>query len=746
MHPSLLTSGAKDSAGKAGSRETVISPVAGGVCVGGIAAVGCAGAEHTCFETDVETTQQWEYVGPHRGRWESAYQYVGPDLGSYDFRNTETIRAYRCRWCCIILMLLISLLTGGLLLYFMLGAQDSQKEEVQRVAPPTHSALFDCQTDYWNWEKAWMPNKKHWCCQHHQRGCEVATTSLPFDCHAAYNNWEKAWSDSKKAYCCAKMGYGCPATEPFECNVGSASSWRLSKKAWCCDHHHVGCPVQKTTSLPYDCQAGAANWKEGWSAGKKEWCCAAFQVGCAPYDCNAGFEQWEVSWSKQKQIYCCDHAQRGCTTTTSLAYDCNAGFSRWETGWSDEKKSWCCQHGGRACGAYDCNEGFSNWQESWSNLKQSWCCAHQKRGCPIKKEVVPFSYDCNAGYSNRQAGWSDSKKTWCCKTLQRGCPEKYDCKAGAEHWIAGWSDNKKSWCCSHANLGCAVAQYAPDRKSCKIWGDPHIITFDETHFVWYRGGDFSILKTDTLQIQGRFQATEWTKKHDQTDFSSMTGIAIGGSALGNHRIEIFPLEDTSVITCDKTPMLKDFGLTSCGKMTMRYDSSGRLIDSAMSSLEHRVLHMSLPEHNFSMQVNVWPNFMNAEIKMRPVVGQDGVCGNANSNRADDSGLLVHRRFGTGVPAAESLFSHPIPLHVPAATVPEKKCSKEKRLRAEAICRKEIHSLWGLEECVADICVDHGTVSEPQTYDCLAGFAHRRMGWSDDKKRWCCVAHNKGCEQ
>merc|ERR1712064_149343 len=132
--------------------------------------------------------------------------------------------------------------------------------------------------------------------------------------------------------------------------------------------------------------------------------------------------------------------------------------------------------------------------------------------------------------------------------------------------------------------------------------------------------------------------------------------------------------------------------------------------------------------------------------MRPVVGQDGVCGNANSNRADDSGLLVHRRFGTGVPAAESLFSHPIPLHVPAATVPEKKCSKEKRLRAEAICRKEIHSLWGLEECVADICVDHGTVSEPQTYDCLAGFAHRRMGWSDDKKRWCCVAHNKGCEQ
>jgi len=543
------------------------------------------------------------------------------------------------------------------------------------------------------------------------------------------------------------VGYGCPTTEPFDCNVGREASWHLSKTAWCCDHRHVGCPIQRTTSLPYDCQAGAANWKEGWSAGKKKWCCAVFKVGCAPYDCNAGFDQWQVSWSKEQQIYCCDNVQRGCATTTNaLTYDCSAGFSRWETGWSDEKKTWCCQHAGRACEAYDCNEGFSNWQESWSNWKQSWCCSHHERGCPTTTEVTSLQYDCDAGYSNWEAGWPDVKKTWCCKTSQRGCPERYDCNAGVGHWQAGWSDSKKSWCCKHAHVGCALVQYVPEIKSCKIWGDPHIITFDETHFVWYRGGDFWILKTDSLKIQGRFQATEWTQQNDQTDFSSMTGIAISGLSMGNHRIEIFPLEDTSVMTCDKIPILKDFGHASCGKMTMRYDTSGHLIDSAMSALEHRILHMSLPQHELFMQVNLWPNFMNAEIKMRPVVGQDGVCGNANSNRADDSGLLVHHRFGTGVPATESLFSHPIPLHVPAATVPEKKCSRDKRLRAEAICRKEIHSSWGLEECVADICVDHGTVSEPQTYDCHAGFDHRKMGWSEDKKRWCCVANNQGCEQ
>jgi len=64
--------------------------------------------------------------------------------------------------------------------------------------------------------------------------------------------------------------------------------WSVQKKAWCCAHHGKGCPGQgngcvtqpATTSAPYDCNAGFANWVAGWSVPKKQWCCANAGKGC----------------------------------------------------------------------------------------------------------------------------------------------------------------------------------------------------------------------------------------------------------------------------------------------------------------------------------------------------------------------------------------------------------------------------------------------------------------------------------
>merc|ERR1719343_77329 len=35
-----------------------------------------------------------------------------------------------------------------------------------------------------------------------------------------------------------------------------------------------------TSSEPYDCQAGFANWMAGWSVAKKAWCCSNKGKGC----------------------------------------------------------------------------------------------------------------------------------------------------------------------------------------------------------------------------------------------------------------------------------------------------------------------------------------------------------------------------------------------------------------------------------------------------------------------------------
>merc|ERR1711870_72672 len=54
----------------------------------------------------------------------------------------------------------------------------------------------------------------------------------------------------------------------------------------CCRVHGKGCPNQGggcvTSSEPYDCDAGFANWMAGWSVPKKAWCCANKGKGCPP--------------------------------------------------------------------------------------------------------------------------------------------------------------------------------------------------------------------------------------------------------------------------------------------------------------------------------------------------------------------------------------------------------------------------------------------------------------------------------
>eukprot|EP00440_Ansanella_granifera_P001512 gb/GFBE01001629.1/.p1 GENE.gb/GFBE01001629.1/~~gb/GFBE01001629.1/.p1 ORF type:complete len:229 (+),score=37.88 gb/GFBE01001629.1/:1-687(+) len=90
-----------------------------------------------------------------------------------------------------------------------------------------------------------------------------------------------------------------------------------------------------------------------------------------------------------------------------------------------------------------------------------------------------------------------------------------DCTAGL---VADWSDVKKSWCCQHFSVGCpptTTTTTPPPPMSCKLWGDPHIITFDGTQFVFYREGDFWIVKSKQILIQGGFQATQWTKDNDK---------------------------------------------------------------------------------------------------------------------------------------------------------------------------------------------------------------------------------------
>jgi hypothetical protein len=318
--------------------------------------------------------------------------------------------------------------------------------------------------------------------------------------------------------------------------------------------------------------------------------------------------------------------------------------------------------------------------------------------------TTSLPFDCDAGYSNWHAGWSSAKKSWCCSHSNRGCvvSDPYDCDAGFSNWQSGWSVGKKQWCCVHKSRGCA------EKKSCSLWGDPHIFTFDHSRLVFYSEGDFWVVKSATLQVQGRFQATDWTKKNDKTDYSSMTQIIIGGPLVQNRKIQIGPM-GSGEITCDGEAILKYYGSKKCGGATVTFDSQGDLVDNAMSFLPHKVVHMYLPS-GVVIQVNRWPNFINAKIMMQPITGQTGICGDFNGVKkaALRAGKELHAQFGYGVPAHELLFASSIPLHIPTASPSNKRCSPAKRHKAQSICEDEAESApgWSVAECLGDVCDPH----------------------------------------
>lgn len=275
----------------------------------------------------------------------------------------------------------------------------------------------------------------------------------------------------------------------------------------------------------------------------------------------------------------------------------------------------------------------------------------------------------------------------------------FDCGAGDWNWQKGWSYAKKRYCCRSSGKGCET-----EAKECVLWGDPHIKTFDKSRLVFYSEGDFWLVKSPTVSIQGRFQATDWTRKNDHTDYSSMTSSIISGSFVENHKIEVQSM--LGKIYCDGKEILNEFGVASCGTAKLFYDGKGKLVDQAMAFLPHKVVHIHLPGE-VTMQVNRWPNFINGMISMSKREGQDGICGNFNGDAADDMGKALHDRFGGGVAHEELLFSQPIALRIPKTLPSSRRCVPERLKRAQDICkREEMNKVWSYAECLGDVCDAH----------------------------------------
>jgi len=237
--------------------------------------------------------------------------------------------------------------------------------------------------------------------------------------------------------------------------------------------------------------------------------------------------------------------------------------------------------------------------------------------------------------------------------VQKGCAAPYDCDAGLAS-SANWTPAKKNYCCTKFNKGCAQPA-----KKCTMWGDPHIIAFDQVNQIkeqalsFYGDGDFWLVKTPEISIQGRFEGTKYT-----VGLAATNQIVVGGAFLGNHKIEV-GTQDSKILTVDGQPVFASFPAApykaADGSFTVTYDAQGEVPDVVPEGNEKRIVKMTLPR---GIQVNVyqWNNYIDATITMAPQPGQDGVCGNFNGNKADDTTQTIMQRVGARVQPSQSLLS------------------------------------------------------------------------------------------
>jgi len=181
-------------------------------------------------------------------------------------------------------------------------------------------------------------------------------------------------------------------------------------------------------------------------------------------------------------------------------------------------------------------------------------------------------------------------------------------------------------------LGCLVASthsqktslrgrpvVVPDKYECNMW-DEVMTTFHGAVRHFYEAGDYWIVKSPTVGIQGRYANPK--SKGLAATLKEMAMVA----KPDGHRIKVGSMRGD--IRCEGDTILEEFGETFCGNVRIVYNAEGALINPYHIVPEkHRIVHIYLSE-GVEVQINRWSDFINSKITVpNHAVNGHGMCGN-----------------------------------------------------------------------------------------------------------------------
>jgi len=253
----------------------------------------------------------------------------------------------------------------------------------------------------------------------------------------------------------------------------------------------------------------------------------------------------------------------------------------------------------------------------------------------------------------------------------------------------------------------------PVTGTCTIWGDPHIDVFDSgivgrekvAPVGIYNSGDYWLVKSDSVMIQGRYGTTQFTER----GMSAMLALAVSGPFLKNHTLIIQQIDDGHVLF-DGEPIVEEFPSEFVQNfMRVQYKEGETHIDDVLSGYPVKLVRAFLPR-SVDLRVNRWSKHIDAIIRMpQQVDGQDGHCGNFNLDASDDSKSLILQR-SSAVSSTESLF-------VPFLPAKNESLAKERGLED---CEESLRQA-GREACLEDLAAEGLDGTEDLLAPCIFDF-------------------------